>query len=106
MEDGKAGVGLEACGLQQRSELRAGPFADGAPAFDAIMPGDLGARWQRANVGKRQRLRAVDQAVDLEPPVRKARLDHGVVFWRVRIARAVRLEDTGNVALREFAGER
>ena len=47
--------------LQQRAEAHALPFADRAPAFDAIVARDLGAAGQRAQLGKREARRLLDQ---------------------------------------------
>ena len=50
-----ARIGLQRGGLQDQAQLHAGPHADGAPALDTIMPGDLGAAGQAHDVGDRQR---------------------------------------------------
>src|ERR1700732_1948792 len=44
MEYDKAGLGPDAGARQDLRKRHAGPFADAAPALDAIMPSDLGAR--------------------------------------------------------------
>ena len=46
MEYGVARVWRDPRRLEQQAERHAGPLADRAPAFDAIMPRDLGARGQ------------------------------------------------------------
>src|SRR5919197_6078580 len=55
--------------LQQRTEPDAFPLADAAPAFDAIVARDLGARRQGAQLAERELRRSLDQAADLELPI-------------------------------------
>ena len=64
MHDREACVGLEARCLEERSKLRALPLANCAPAFDAVVAGDLSAGRQRAQVCKREVQRPLDQTVD------------------------------------------
>src|SRR6202034_1483555 len=46
----------------------AGPFADAAPAFDAIVPRDLRPQRQRTQIGQRPLRRMLDQAADAGAP--------------------------------------
>jgi hypothetical protein len=50
MEHDKAGLRPDACARQDLRERHASPFADAAPALDAIMSRDLGARRQGAQL--------------------------------------------------------
>ena len=43
VEHGIAGIGREACRLEQEAKWNAGPLADGAPSFHRIMARDLRA---------------------------------------------------------------
>src|SRR5258708_2847821 len=53
MEHDKAGLGPDTYARQHPGERHAGPFADAAPALDAIMAGDLGAGRQGAQLLER-----------------------------------------------------
>jgi hypothetical protein len=87
-----ARLGLQAGARQQRLKFRSRPLADGRPAFDAVVPGDLGAGRKLAQIGEAERQRMVHQAVDDQLPVRKAAGDEGAVIGVRRIYGAVGAE--------------
>ena len=58
MEDDVARLRLQACLLEHMAERHALPFADAAPALDAIVAGDLRARRHGAEIGERELGRA------------------------------------------------
>jgi hypothetical protein len=66
VQDDVARVRRQPRPLEHGSKRHAGPFADGTPALDAVVAGDLGARGHRAQLRERERLRRPDQAVDDE----------------------------------------
>ena len=49
---------------EQAAERHARPLADGAPALDAIVAGNLCALGQSADLPERERQRALDQAAN------------------------------------------
>src|SRR6202012_5280938 len=72
---------LQARSGPHRRQLRALPLADGAPALNAIMPGDLRARGQGAQIAKRKLHRPLDQAADFQFPVLEAALAQRDIVW-------------------------
>ena len=70
-------------------ERHACPFADDAPAFHAIVAGDLGARWHGAQCVEADLQWLIHHAADLELVVTEAVGLGGEVFDRLRIRGAV-----------------
>ena len=102
-EPGRQGDWLLPRGLQT---LHAGPFADAAPPFDAIMPRDLGARRHGAKLSQRQLERLSHETPDLELPIGKSVRGKRPVAVIVDLGRAVRLEVLRDLGLAIFAGKR
>src|SRR4026208_2520248 len=62
------------------------PFADHAPPFDAVVPGNLGARRHRLQLDQRESAGLLHQSADFKPPFRPliARVRgiiHGDRWW-------------------------
>src|ERR1700731_4515318 len=65
VEDDIVRLRLDAGARQDFGERHAPPFADAAPALDAVMARDLRARGKRAQIVERERKLPIDKAVDL-----------------------------------------
>src|SRR3979490_3326388 len=105
MEYHKAGLWPDACARQDLPERRASPFADAAPALDAIMSGDLGARGQDAQLLERQRQFVLDDAVDRQAPIGEMIVDEMEVFLVLRVSRAIGPKRRRDVCLIIFRRE-
>jgi hypothetical protein len=71
-------------------------------SLDAIMPGDLRARGQGAQVSERELHRPFDKAADFELPILEAALAQRDISGILGIDRAVRLEIGRDLAGRVF----
>ena len=105
MEHDIARLALDAGARQDLGERHAGPFADAAPAFDAIMARDLGARRQRPQIGEGKRELMLDEAVDLEPPRGEFIVGEVEIFVVLRVRRTIGAKLGRDVGLAVFAGE-
>ncbi len=82
------------------------PFADATPALDAVMAGDLGARWHGPQIAEREFRGVPHEAVHLQPPIGKAVRRQFLVVVVIRIGRAVALEVGREIGLGVFGGQR
>lgn len=69
MQDDISRRRLDAGKAQQMGERNASPLGDGAPAFDAVMAGDLGAGRKHLQISERNLSRPISKTVDLQSPV-------------------------------------
>ncbi len=106
VEDQVARLRLKSGLGQEVAERHAGPFADGAPALDAVVAGDLGAGRHRAKLGEREGLGRLDEAVERELPVGEAGLGVALVVGRVRLGVAVGAELRRHLGGVELASHR
>jgi DHA2 family lincomycin resistance protein-like MFS transporter len=84
------------------TERHAGPFADCAPSFDAIVPRDLCAARHRPQLREREGCGLLHQSVDLELPVVESACRQRLVFGVLGILRPVAAELRRKVGFREF----
>jgi len=98
--------GREAGLGQHVAELDAGPLADGAPAFIAIVHGDLGARRQSLDLVKRKGERPAHQPIDRQPPIGELRDHHLEIGEAGRHGGAVERKIRRNVRDRELPRKR
>ena len=98
--------GLELGPGQEVGERHPSPFADGAPALDAIVPGDLGAGRKLAEFGEGQLEGRLHEAADLQVVLGELALRQGLVVFVRRVLGAVRLEPRRDVGLGVFRCQR
>src|SRR5215471_1483854 len=105
-EDDVARRWLDTGPLEDARQLNARPLGNAAPAFDAIVPRDLGTRRHGAQIIQAERQRLVDKPCDLKlVPGEIVLLDREIVGG-LRIGRAVRSLAFANGTLRVFARHR
>ena len=97
-----ARAGLRPRQVEQVRQRHPAPLADHAPAFDAVVAGDLGARRQRAQCVERKFQRSLHQPADLQPVAAEAIGLEREVFRRLRIGRAVGAEHRRDHRLRDI----
>ncbi len=101
-----AGLRPHAGRVEERPEPRAGPLGDRAPAFHAVVAGDLGAGGEPHMELDGTVLGALHQPPHLEAPVREAGGGQGAVGRGAGVDGAVAREHRGARRFRELAGER
>src|SRR3954470_19732684 len=69
VEDDELRLRLQLRDVEDAREMRALPFADRAPPFDAIVARNLRALGHCAELCERDGKRTPDQPIDLQPPV-------------------------------------
>jgi hypothetical protein len=69
VEDGKACGGLQPDRTKEEPEGNTCPFADGAPALNAVMPGNLGSRGKPLEVREGEFTGMHDEAINLQSPI-------------------------------------
>ncbi|EGE60570.1 hypothetical protein RHECNPAF_14110054 [Rhizobium etli CNPAF512] len=106
MEHDVARLRLQPDRLQQGAKRQARPFADRAPAFDAVVPGDLRARRHRLQLRERELRRLFDKPADVEPPGRELPAHPVEILRVIGHAGAVRAENRRQIGLGELTGER
>ena len=106
MEDDVARLRLHLGLVEHQRQRHAGPFGDAAPAFDAIVPGDLRAARHGDQLVARQRQRLLDQARDFQPPVGEILGEQALVEIVVRRGDAVRPLRLADVGFGEFLRQR
>src|SRR5215831_10628171 len=92
----------------QRKNLRQGrprPFADAAPAFDAIMTRNLGSDWKCSQIWQREIEGIRNEAIDAQPPTDEVVGSERLVGLVGRIAGTVSLEIWADVGLAELGRE-
>src|SRR5664279_1775952 len=92
--------------VEHEAERHALPFADTAPAFDAIVPRDLRSRRHGAQLPERELARRLDQTDHLQAVVGEARLAQRLVVGVHRVERAVAAKGRRDVALAELLRHR
>ena len=88
-EDDEVRLLAHPCHVEQRRKLRAGPFGNRAPPFDAIVAGDLRALRECFQFVEAEAQRSVDQPADREPPIGKAVRQPFAILRRIDRDRAV-----------------
>src|SRR4029079_7065908 len=97
VEDDIFCTGAEARVLKDAPQLDAVPFADRAPALDAVVASDLGAVGKGAKRAQWNRQRPRYQPVNDQPPVGELLRRVPRIFGRAWDARAVRTENRRQV---------
>src|SRR5258706_4043586 len=108
MKRDEARFGTQADAIEHGGERRSVPTADAAPAFDAIVPGDLYPRSQRPEISQRKTGGPRDETVHLKPPPRIIVLREFKVFGRqvVGVLRSVGAERFCDVLCAELPCQR
>ena len=106
MEHHVPGTVLDPGKLEHMAERHAGPFADAAPAFHAIVPRDLGSRRHGPKGSETEALGMVDEPIDPELPILEAVGHQSEVGLVLRIRAAVGPEGRADVRLGIFSGQR
>src|SRR5271165_4174443 len=75
-----ASLRLESRGAQQQRQRHPGPATNGAPPFDAVMAGDLGACRELTQLLETVARRLLDESVDAQAPFRKPAGQQFLVF--------------------------
>ena len=87
---------------QHHTQRHASPFADAAPTFHAIVPGDLGARGQGRQLGMAYAQRRLDKTGDRQPIVAKPAVAQCHIVGAVRVGRAIGALALPNIGFGEF----